>query len=113
MDNFNLKEYLASNPLYELAMERAELYPILRKFLSNYSINREIEREAANELALQLVKDFEKFDAVSDVKELPRIIMNMEDEFLELFKLLSQYFDFKGDNESKVLHKFINYLRNY
>lgn len=112
MDTFNLKEYLANNPLLnELAMERAEIYPIVRNFLSNYSLDGDLEREASNQIAMDLVKDFKKFDQVKDKKDLPIIVMNMEDEFIELFDILDQYFNFEGKSPEDMLTAFINYLR--
>ena len=112
MDTFNLKEYLANNPLLnELAMERAEIYPIIKNFLSNYSLDGELEREAANQIAIELVKDFKKFDQVKDKKDLPIIVMNMEDEFIELFDTLDQYFDFEDMSSEEMVTKFVNYLR--
>lgn len=112
MDNFNLKEYLANNPLLnELSMERAEIYPIIRNFLGNYSIDGDIEREAANQIAMGLVKDFEKFDTVKNPDEMSQIVMNMEDEFLELFNILDEYFDFEGKSSDKIFTELVNYLR--
>ena len=37
MDNFNLKEYLADNPLLqELAMERSQIYLMMRTYLDKF-----------------------------------------------------------------------------
>ena len=37
--------------------------------------------------------------------------MNMEDEFLELFTLLGEYFDYREMSAEEVLTDFVNYLR--
>lgn len=112
MDNFNLKEYLADNPLLkELAMERAEIYPLIRTFLNNYDSEEGMDREAANLIAMDLVKDFEAFDTVEDKQDMVKIMMNMDDEFVELFSVLSVYFDFGGMTPDEVFTAFINYIR--
>ena len=113
MDNFNLKEYLADNPLLqELAMERSQIYLMMRTYLDKFQeFDAMAGTTTSDFLAQQLTSDFKNFSFIEDPKEVSKVVMNMEDEFLELFTLLGKYFDYREMSAEEVLTDFVNYLR--
>ena len=111
MENFDLKQYLTENTLMkELAVERALLQNYFYEFLKGFESDLSgRESELNNELALELQKHLEKYDAVDNIKDLPNIVRNDAEEFDKLFALLAHSYTFPT-SVSNMTDRFITFL---
>ena len=111
MKNFDLKQYLTENTLMqELAVERALLQNYFYEFLKGFENNLDgKENIMNNELALELQKHLDKYDAVDNIKDLPNIVRNDAEEFDKLFTILAQTYTFPT-KVSNMTDRFITFL---
>ena len=122
MSNFDIKKFLTENKLTtnsqldELAMERSNIAKVIRGFLDGFekkeSYDPRIHTEMADELALQLKPEFEKYTTVYTPSGISTIARNMAEEFDKVFDVLNDGFEFNGRSAQEITDEFIQYLDN-
>ena len=101
-----------SQLIKELSMERAVLKKLLHNFLYPYApkdLNQMDLHQLVDEYVEAWGKNLNTFDTVEDPKDLPKVVRNEDEAFIELFSLLNDTFNFNVSPED-IYTEFVVYL---